>query len=175
MRWFFLIGAALVAVFAGVYVWLGGLKTPTVELLTTPQPVFLVGKPFKGVPDAAFGKLTAEAAELQRRGTVKGVLGNIFYNDVAQKGQPVEAFVGIVVADTAQPLPVGYRYRAFAAGQRVLRARTDAHFLLAPGKLYSAIKDEAERRKLKPRNVFVEQFPESGSAEVLMAVDGPAK
>lgn len=169
-RWFFIIGAALVAVFAGVYVWLGGLKEPQVELLTTDKPVFMAGRPFKGVPNAAFGKLTAEAAELQRRGTVKGALGNIFYNDVEKKGQPVEAFVGIVVADTAQPLPVGYRYRTFAAGQRVLRVRTDAHFMLAPGKLYSALKDEAGKRKLKLRNVFVEQFPENAPAELLAPV-----
>lgn len=169
-RWFLLIGAALVAVFAGVYVWLGGLKTPTVELLTTTQPVYLAGRPFKGVPDAKFGQLTAEAAEFQRRGTVKGVLGNIFYNDVEKKGQPVEAFVGIVVPDTTQPLPVGYQYRSFAAGQRVLRARTDAHFMLAPGKLYSALKEQAEQRKLKLRNVFVEQFPENAPAEVMATV-----
>lgn len=172
-RWFLLIGAALVAIFAGVYVWLGGLKEPEVALLTTDGPVFLAGRPFEGVPDAKFGQLTAEAAELQRRGTVKGVLGNIFYNDVEKKGQPVKAFVGIVVPDTAQALPVGYRYRTFAAGQRVLRARTDAHFLLAPGKLYSAVKEQAESRKLTSRNVFLEQFPESGPAEVLMVVDGP--
>ncbi|RTQ47500.1 hypothetical protein EJV47_18950 [Hymenobacter gummosus] len=170
MRWFLIIGGALVAVFVGVYVWLGGLKPPTVELLTTEQPVFLAGKPFKGVPNAEFGKLTGEVAELQRRGTVRGVLGNIFYNDVEKQGQPVEAFVGLVVPDTTQRLPIGYRYRVFAGGQKVLRARTDASFMLAPGQLYSAVKDEAEKRKLKLRNVFVEQYPENGTSEVLATV-----
>lgn len=169
-RWFFIIGGVLVAIFGGVYVWLGGLKRPQVELLTTTQPVFVAGKPYYGTPNAQLGQLTGEVAEMQRRGTIKGVLGNIFYNDVQAKTDSVRAFVGLVVPDTAQSLPIGYRYRTFAAGQRVLRARTTAHFLLAPGQLYDAVQKQAEERKLTLGHVYVEQFPEAGESEVLAVV-----
>jgi hypothetical protein len=170
-RWFFIIGGALVLGFAGVYAWLGGFKTPQVELITTDKPIFLAGKPYKGIPDKQFGKLFAEANELYRKGTIKGVLGNIYYNDAVAEGEEIDSFIGVVVPDTvSQRLPVGYRYRAFAAGQRVLRARVEASFMLAPGRLYPALKEAAKERQLKLRNVFVEQFPETGPAEMLVTV-----
>lgn len=172
-RWFFIIGGVLLAIFAGVYTWLGGFSTPQVELLTTAQPVFLAGKPYKGIPDKQFGKLFAEANELYRKGRLKGVLGNIYYNDAVAEGEEIDAFVGLIVPDTtSQQLPAGYSYRSFAAGQRVLRARVKANFMLAPGRLYPALKEELKTRKLTSQNVFLEQFPEEGPAEMLVVVAG---
>ncbi|GAB2945760.1 hypothetical protein GCM10027048_08530 [Hymenobacter coalescens] len=170
-RWFFIIGGVLLLGFAGVYAWLGGFSQPKVELVRTEQPIFLAGRYYKGIPDKQFGKLFAEANELYRKGTLKGVLGNIYYNDAQAEGEEIEAFIGLVVPDTTtQRLPVGYRYRTFAAGQKVLRARVEANFMLAPGRLYPALKDEAKAKKIKLRNVFVEQFPENAPAEMLVTV-----
>jgi hypothetical protein len=170
-RWFFIIGGVLLLVFAGVYAYLGGFSNPRVELVTTERPIFLAGRAYQGIPDKQFGKLFAEANELYRKGALKGVLGNIYYNDAVAEGEKIDAFVGVVVPDTtSQQLPVGYRYRAFAAGQKVLRARVTANFMLAPGRLYPALKEAAKERKLKLRNVFVEQFPEDAPAEMLVTV-----
>ncbi|OON70877.1 hypothetical protein B0919_02395 [Hymenobacter sp. CRA2] len=161
----------MLLIFAGAYAWMGGFRTPQLELVTTQQPIFVAGRYYKGIPDKEFGKLFAEANELYRKGTIKGVLGNIYYNDADTEGEEIEAFIGVVVPDTTrQQLPIGYRYRAFAAGQRVLRARVKANFMLAPGLLHPALKKEAEARKLKLRNVFVEQFPEDAPAEMLVTV-----
>ncbi|RAK64564.1 hypothetical protein [Hymenobacter edaphi] len=173
-RWFFIIGGVLLLGFAGVYTWLGGFSTPQIDLITTGQPVFLAGKAYKGLPDKQFGKLYAEANELYRKGTLKGTLGNIYYNDAVAEGEEIDAFVGLVVADTvSQALPVGYRYRSFAAGQRVLRARVKANFMLAPGRLYPALQEAVKARKLTSRNVFLEQFPEDAPAEMLLVVAAP--
>ncbi|AYA38040.1 hypothetical protein D3Y59_13915 [Hymenobacter oligotrophus] len=170
-RWFFIIGGVLLSVFAAVYAYLGGFATAQVEQLTTPQPIYLAGRYYEGIPDQNFAKLFSQTNELYRAGTLKGTLGNIYYNDPEKEGQEVKAFVGVVVPDTtSQQLPVGYSFRALPAGQRVLRARVKASFMLAPGKLYPALKDAVKERKLQTQSVFVEQFPEDAPSEMLVVL-----
>jgi hypothetical protein len=170
-RWFVIIGSVLLVAFGGVYAYLGGFAKPDVALVTTEKPVFLAGQYYAGIPDNDFGKLFTKANDLQRSGRVRGTLGNIYYNDPEKEGEEVKAFIGLVVADTiSQQLPEGYRYRTFAAGQKVLRARVNAHFMLAPGRLYDALKDAAEQQKLKMQKVYLEQFPEDAPAEMLVVV-----
>ncbi|WP_400192697.1 hypothetical protein [Hymenobacter sp. B81] len=166
-RWFLIIGAALALTFAAVYTWLGGFRTPEVALVTTARPVFVLGQYYYGLPNNDFGKLFSQANELQRSGRVRGTLGNIIYNNPQQEGDSVRAFVGLVVADTLQARPAGYQYRTFAAGQRVLRAQVDAHFMLAAGLLYPAVEKQAAAQQLKLRHVYLEQFPADAPAEVL--------
>ncbi|KAA9331280.1 hypothetical protein F0P96_13580 [Hymenobacter busanensis] len=169
-RWFVIIGAVLALGFAGVYAWLGGFRSPQVDVLTTQQPVFVAGQYYAGIPGQEFGELFREAGELQRSGRLRGTLGNLYYNAPESEGDSIKAFIGLVVADTSQPLPTGFRYRTFAAGQRVVRARIQAHYMLAPGKLYPALKAAAETQKLKLRQVYLERFPEEGPAEMVAVV-----
>ncbi|GAA4390063.1 hypothetical protein [Hymenobacter koreensis] len=170
-RWFLIIGATLVLGFAGVYAWLGGFRTPEVDVTTTARPVFLAGQYYSGLPNNDFGKLFSRANELQRNGQIKGTLGNIIYNNPQKEGDSVKAFIGLLVADTtSQSLPAGYSYRIFSAGQRVLRARVNAHFMLAAGRLYPALEKTAKEQKLKLNHVYLEQFPADAPAEVLAVI-----
>ena len=171
-RWLFL-ALLLVALSAAVwYAYLGGFRAPVVRLTTTAQPIYLAGQPFQGAASSPeFGPLFRRAQQLRDQGRLRGALGNIYYSNPETSGDSVRAFIGVVVADTmARPLPAGYRYRVFAAGQRVVEARLTASYLVAPGKLYDGIRDFIAREKLTSRQVYLEQFPNEGPAEVLAVV-----
>jgi len=171
-RWIF-IGALLIAFgFAGVLAYLGGFRSADVTLETTPQPIFLAGRYFAGrVSSAEFGPLFRQAQQLQQSGQLRGDLANIYYNDPAGAEDTVKAFVGLVVPDTtSQPLPTSYHYRTFAAGQRVLHARIQASYMVAPDKLYSGVKAFAGQQKLTLRQVYLERFGAADHAEVLAVV-----
>ncbi|QIX61485.1 hypothetical protein FY528_07390 [Hymenobacter lutimineralis] len=171
-RWFLLLSLAVIATVAGIYAYLGGFTTAEVELLTTKEPIFLAGRYFQGRADSKdFGPLFRQAHQLQESGQLRGDLGNVYYNDPEAAGDTVKAFVGLIVADTtSQTLPTGYRYSTFSGGQRVVRARVQASYMVAPDKLYSGIKHFAEQEKIKLGKVYVERFPAQGPVEVLALV-----
>ncbi|TGE20670.1 hypothetical protein E5K00_22015 [Hymenobacter aquaticus] len=172
-RWLFLLIFLFTVGAAILYAYVGGFKTPTVTIVTTPAPVFLAGQAFYGsANDEKFGPLFRSVKEAKDQGQLRGELANIYYNDPEKARDTVRAFVGLVVADTvSQQLPPGYQYRTFAAGQRVVRARTTASYLVAPNKLYPAITDAANQQKLKLRHIYLEKFPEQGESEVLAVVE----
>ncbi|MGY2130834.1 hypothetical protein ACW9KT_01295 [Hymenobacter sp. HD11105] len=172
MRWFWLIGFLLILVFGGVYAYLGGFRQPEVAVITTEKPIYLAGRYFNGpVKSEEFGPLFRQAQQLKASQQLQGNLANIYYNDPEAAGDTVKAFVGLIVADTvSQKLPPGYRYSIFSGGQRVVQARLEASYMIAPGKLYSGIKDFVKQQKLALSQVYVEQFPDTGPAEVLAVV-----
>ncbi|MBC8083638.1 MAG: hypothetical protein H7Z21_10540 [Hymenobacter sp.] len=163
----FLIGAVAVA-----YYVLGGFKRAEVKLEVTARPMFLAGRYFEGPASGeAFGDLTREAYEIRTSGKLRGIFGNIFYNDPATSREAAKVFVGLLVDDTvSQRLPAGYRYRAFAAGQRVLHSSIEASYLVAPGKLYDGVKQTAKQQALTLQNVYLERFPTTGPVEVWAVV-----
>jgi len=172
-RWIFLAILLLTAAGVAVYGYLGGFRKPEVTVTTTPQPIFLLGHYYKGsVRGEEFGPLFRQAQQFRASGAVRGELANIYYNDPTTTRDTVEAFIGLIVADTmTRKLPSGYRYRTFAAGQRVIQARTTASYLLAPNMLYPAVEATAKQQKLKLRQVYLEQFAEEGPSEVLAVIE----
>jgi hypothetical protein len=171
-RWFFLLSILIAALAAGIYAYLGGFRSPEVELVTTQGPIYLAGKYFNGRVDSKeFGPLFRQAHQLQESGQLRGELANIYYNDPEAAGDTVKAFIGLIVPDTTtQTLPSGYRYSTFSGGQSVVRARINASYMVAPDKLYASIKRYAELQKLKLQKVYVESFPAKGPVEVMAVV-----
>lgn len=171
-RWFFL--ALLLVTLSAVawYAYLGGFRSPTVVLTTTQQPVYLAGRAFAGPANSSqFGPLFRQAQQLREKGTLRGDLGNIYYSNPEAEDDSVKAFVGIIVPDTtSQRLPAGYRYRVFAAGQRVVHATLDASFMIAPGTLYTSIREFAQQHHLTAKKIYLERFPEEKPVEVLAVV-----
>ncbi|TGE05634.1 hypothetical protein [Hymenobacter fodinae] len=167
-RIFLVLSLVLGIGFTVAYWKMGGFKAATVTQETLAQPYFVAGQYYEGpADDEAFGDLTRKAYELRRTGQVRGDFGNIFYNSPEDTRTAAKAFVGLVVADTTQKLPSGYKYRVFPAGQRVLHAHIDAGYMVAPDKLYGGIKDYAKERKITLQDVYLERFPEKGEPEVL--------
>ncbi|GAA3937367.1 hypothetical protein [Hymenobacter algoricola] len=171
-RWLFIVALLIAFGFAGVYTYLGGFRTAAVTLETTTQPIFLAGRYFAGrVSSDQFGPLFRQAQQLHQSNQLRGDLANIYYNDPAAADDSVQAFVGLVVADTiSQQLPTDYRYRVFAAGQRVVHARIQASYMVAPDKLYSGVKTFAEKQQLKLRHHYLERFGADDKAQVLAVV-----
>jgi hypothetical protein len=173
MNRIFLILSLFLLVAVGVaYYFVGGFKQAEVKLETTAQPIFLAGSYYEGAGNSeAFGDLTRKAYEIRSSGKLRGTFGNIFYNDPATSSESAKVFVGLIVDDTvSQQLPAGYQYRVFPAGQRVLHARIEASYLVAPGKLYSGVKEQAKQNSLTLQNLYLERFPNTGPVEVWAVV-----
>lgn len=162
MRYLFPVVILLTAVLLGIYTYLGGLHKPTVALQTTAAPTLLAGQLYVGkVQEPRFGELFREAKAMQENGRLGRslALANLYYNDPESAHDTIRAFVGLAVADTAQVLPTGWRYRAVPAGGRFMEARiTGVSYLLAPNKLYPAAIEAVQQQKLTQRPLYLEQF-----------------
>lgn len=171
-RIFIILSLLLLVAFGIAYFGLGGFRQAEITLETTAQPVFLAGSYFEGPANSeTFGNLTRKAYEYRTSGKVRGTFGNIFYNDPATSSEAAKVFVGLIVDDTlTQTLPAGYRYRVFPAGQRVLHARIEASYLVAPDKLYSGVKEHAKQNGLALQSIYLERFPSTGPVELLAVV-----
>jgi hypothetical protein len=175
VRYLFPIVLVVTAIALGFYAYLGGLRTPTVALETTPTPTLLAGQPFHGkVQDQHFGELFREAKNTQENGRLGSglALANIYYNNPETAHDTIRAFVGLAVADTTHPLPTGWRYRVVPAGQRIMRASIKGvSFLLAPDKLYPAATDAIKAQKLTQRgNFYLERFGADEISEMWIGV-----
>lgn len=171
-RIFLLLSLLLIVAVGVAYYALGGFKKAEVTLETTTQPIFMAGRYFEGPASSeAFGDLTREAYQLRSSGKLRGTFANIFYNNPTKSSEAAKVFVGLALDDTvSQQLPADYHYRTFAAGQRVLHARIEASYLVAPDKLYTGVKEAAITQSLTLQNVYLERFPTSGPVEVWAVV-----
>ncbi|MDQ2794262.1 MAG: hypothetical protein M3Y12_09685 [Bacteroidota bacterium] len=171
MRYLFLAIILLTLAAAGTYAYLGGTREPKVTLETTAAPLYLAGQPFHGkVTGDGFGDLFRQAKDAQAR--LHGDLANLYLNDPETAHDTIRAFIGLIVPDTTQPLPAGFRYRVVPAGQRVLAARlTGVSYLLAPNKLYPAALEAVKKQQLTQRGDFyLERFGANEESEVWVGV-----
>jgi hypothetical protein len=171
MRYLFLAIILFTVIAAGVYVYLGGNRSPRVALETTTVPLYLAGQPYHGaVTGNAFGSLFREAKDAQAR--LGGDLANLYLNDPETAHDTITAFIGLALADTTRPLPAGFRYRVVPAGQRVVAARLQGvSYLLAPNKLYPAALDAIRAQHLTQRGDFyLERFGANDASEVWIGV-----
>ena len=170
-RYLFLAIILLTLAVAGTYVYLGGTREPVVTLETPAAPLLLAGQPFHGaVTGAGFGELFRQAKDAQAR--LRGDLANLYLKDPETAHDTIQAFIGLAVADTTQPLPAGFRYRVVPAGQRVIAARLrGVSYLLAPNKLYPAALDAVKKQHLTQRGDFyLERFGQDDASEVWVGV-----
>jgi hypothetical protein len=157
---FVLVMAVLAIIVMAFYAYLGGFSTAAVKESTS-ETIYVAGQHFKGTAkDPKMGAAFQRAAEVLEKKELKGVLGNIYYNNPDEKGDSIDAFIGVMVPDTAVALPQGYELRAVQGGRKVLHGEVNAHYMLAPNKLYEAIFDHAKKRNLKLETLYVEWFPE---------------
>ncbi len=175
MRYFVPVVLLVTAVLLGIYAYLGGLHTPTVTVETTAAPVLVAGQAYQGkVQGPRFGELFREAKTMQENGRLGNApaLTNIYYKDPETAHDTIRAFIGLAVADTARPLPGGWRYRVVPAGQRVVSARiTGVSYLLAPNKLYPAAAEALKQQKLTQRGDFyLERFGNDEVSEMWIGI-----
>lgn len=167
---FFIIVAILSIAGLSFYTYLGGFSKPAIEHTTT-ETLYIAGRYYEGLPKGElFNEIFQQAGEAVEKGTLKGDLGGIYYNNPDESGDTIKAFVGVVVADKNVALPQHYEIRTVEAGQKVLKGRIKAHMLLAPNKLYNAIFEYAEKNNIRLKPFYVEWFPSKQEAVVQVAV-----
>jgi hypothetical protein len=157
---FLLVMAVLSIIVLAFYTYLGGFSSASVSEVNS-QQLYVAGRPFKGTTkDEAINKAFQRAAEVLDKKELEGVLGNIYYNNPEQRTDSLDAFIGVIMPDSAVRLPADYELRVVPGGRSALRAEVDAHYMLSPNKLYEAIFDYAKEQNLKLETFYVEWFPE---------------
>ncbi|QCR24074.1 GyrI-like domain-containing protein [Pontibacter sp. SGAir0037] len=156
--------AVLAITIISFYAYLGGFSSPAYTV-TTSEPVYVAGKAYKGtIKDEQMGNVFRRAAEVLDKQELDGVLGSIYYNNPDETSDSINAFIGVVVADTTIQLPADYELRMVPGGRQVLRGEINAHYMVAPGKLYDGIFEHAKEKNIQLQNFFLEWFPESHKA-----------
>ncbi|MBB6609488.1 GyrI-like domain-containing protein [Pontibacter sp. Tf4] len=158
-RKFLIAIGVIMAIMVGIYAYVGGFSEPKV-LVATSEPLLLAGQPFKGtVKDEAFGNAFQKAAKLLAENKLQGVLGNVYYSNPESKTDTIRAFIGVVIQDSTISLPEGYELLRVPGGRQVVHSEINAHYMIAPGKLYTNLFAYAEENKLKLEEFYVEWFP----------------
>ncbi|MBD1398963.1 GyrI-like domain-containing protein [Pontibacter sp. JH31] len=159
-RKFLLVMVILSIIVGAFYAYLGGFSSAKVSEVDS-QQLFVAGRAFKGaVTDNLINDSFRRAAEVLDKKELEGMLGNIYYNNPEDRGDSIHAFIGVVIPDSAVQLPADYELRVVPAGRRALRSEVNAHYMLAPNKLYEAIFDYAKEKNLGLETFYVEWFPE---------------
>ena len=161
-----LIIGLLLAIGFGIYAYLGGFNQVNITT-TTSKPKFVAGKYFAGsMKDKTLGNYFQEAAKLLEDKEINGHFGNIYYNNPEESHDSIQAFIGIVVADSLVKLPTGYELRKWPGGQPVLQTTVNAHYFLAPNKLYAKLFDYAKENNVKLKKQYLEEFFNNRSGQV---------
>lgn len=169
MKKFFYIMAGFAIIMLVVYTYIGGFTAPEVSEQAS-EKLYVGGIPFKGsLQDDKFSKAFRRAAEVLDKGELEGMLGNIYYND-PERGDSIDAFIGVVVPDSAVNLPADFELRTVPARKRVVRAEANANVALLPKKLYEAVFDYAKENNLELETFYVEWFPEENKGVVEVPV-----
>jgi hypothetical protein len=159
-RKFLLVVVVLSIIVGAFYAYLGGFSKARVSEVSSEQ-LYVAGRAFKGsVTDNLINDSFRRAAEVLDKKELEGALGNIYYNNPEGRADSVNAFIGVVIPDSAVQLPADYTLRVVPGGRRALRGEVNAHYMLAPNKLYEAIFEYAKQKNLELETFYVEWFPE---------------
>ncbi|MFC5272147.1 GyrI-like domain-containing protein [Adhaeribacter terreus] len=164
-----LIGIFVILLLGGAgYGWLGGFSNPEIKQITTSE-IYVAGKEYKGsVKSDKFGELFLEAGKLVEEKKLAGNPGGIYYNDPEKHKDSINAFIGVVISDPKMTLPAGYAVRTIPAGKKAVQGSINAHYLLAPNKLFPAIFNYAKNKNILLQDFFVERYPDTRHAEAIV-------
>jgi hypothetical protein len=165
MKKFLYIMVGIAIVMLVLYTYLGGFTTPDVAVRPS-EKMYIAGIPFNGsLDDERFGNYFRRAAEVVDKGELQGMLANVYYND-PESNDSIDAFIGIIIPDSAVLLPADYELRVIPAKRNVVHAEANANMALLPRKLYKAVFDYAKENNLKLETFYVEWFPENDKGVV---------
>ncbi|PKV67122.1 GyrI-like domain-containing protein [Pontibacter ramchanderi] len=157
---FLLVMLVLSFIVAAFYAYLGGFSSAKVSETNSTQ-LYVAGRAFRGsVNDKGINDAFRRAAEVLDKKELEGMLGNIYYNNPEGRADSLDAFIGVIIPDSAAQLPADYELRVVPGGRRALRGEVSAHYMLAPNKLYEAVFDYSKEQNLELETFYVEWFPE---------------
>lgn len=163
---FLSLAGALVATLLLWYHRMGGFNTPKVQH-GTEGPFFIGGLYYEGrVKDPAMGTLFDTASALVLRKEVEGTLAAHFLNDPNKDEGRIKAFIGIVKEDSLSALPTGWTWKVIPSSEAV-KGSIEAHYLLAPFKVYPAMEEYAKGLNKKLREQSLEIYPSEREVVVI--------
>lgn len=159
-------------ILGGAYIYLGGLNKVayTVENVNDYN---LVGRHFQGKADDT--KVEAyfyEAKDLLATGRLNGTLTLVHYNDTTLAGEEVKFFIGVLLKEGIDALPVDYD-RLTIPAQRSMRATIEAHNFVMPKPqtIESTLREKANEYSIRLQDFTIEQY--LGERQLL--IDMPAR
>jgi len=159
---------SIILLTAGVYAYFGGFNKPEIKQTLSPE-IHVAGKEYKGsVKTEEFGNLFLEAGQLVEQKKIAGDLGGIYYNDPEKSKDSIHAFIGVIIPNLNTPIPAGYKVRTLPAGRKVVQGSIEAHVALAPSRLFPAIFEYAKENKIPLQDFFVERYPDTDHAVVMV-------
>lgn len=164
---------AITAVIVGVgYVYLGGLNKVeyTVENVSDYN---IVGRHFEGKSDdSQLEQAFFEAKDLLSDGRLNGTLALVHYNDTSLAEGNVKMFIGVLISEGVEALPVDYD-RLTIPANRAIRATIEAHNVVMPSPqtIENNLREKAEEYSMRLQDFTIEQY--IGSRQLL--IDMPAR
>jgi effector-binding domain-containing protein len=159
MRKVIFIGVSLLFI-AGIitYIVLGGLKKPQLGTVQVPGYI-MAGIAFKGLAsNEQLLNLFEQTRNYHQQNKLPGTLAALYHDIPSDKGE-VDAFVGVVVKDSATVLPGKYSYKYIPAAKAV-QATINSHYLVAPApeKIRAALLSYAREKGLLLQDFVIEQY-----------------
>jgi hypothetical protein len=152
------------------YYRLGGFNKPEITMVQAPA-YHVAGKSYKGkMTTKEFGTLFKEAETFVEKKELAGRVSGIFYSKPEKENDTITAFVGVILDDPTQKLPVGYTIKEIPA-RKIIRATIHAHILVSPF-IYPDIEDYAGEQKVELLHVPAVEIYISNSE---MIIEVPVK
>mgnify|MGYP003775245793 CR=1 FL=1 len=159
-------------ILVSLYVYLGGLNKVEYSVENV-RDYNLVGRHFEG--KAKSSEIEAyffEARNLLANGQLDGILTLVHYNDTTLAEGQVKLFVGILLNQGIDALPVDYD-RLTIPAFRAMRATIEAHNIVMPSPqtIENTLREKAAEHSIRLQDFTIEQY--LGERELL--IDMPAR
>lgn len=154
------------------YVYFGGLNKVeyTVEDVSDYN---LVGRHFQGKgDDKQIEQAYFEAKNLLSDGRLNGTLSLVHYNDTTLAEGEIKLFIGILLDEGVDALPVDYD-RLTIPAQRAMRASIEQHNVImpSPATIEATLREKADAFSMRLQNFTIEQY----LGERKLLIDMPAR
>ncbi len=135
-----------------------GFFEPVTVSETYSSSKIVLGKPFKGdARSEEFGEIFTEVGRMTESGAVNGLVCGMYFNNPEKEKGIIDAFIGVMVADSNVTAPEGYVYKVIPE-RAVLEAHMKADYRVATVKCYQAIFDHSKANNIKITDEFFEWF-----------------
>lgn len=153
------------------YYSLGGFKDPVLTQETT-GPYFIAGQYYEGkVDDKALNALFERTEQMAKKEQLPGQPAALFYADPDKNNGNIQAFVGVIIKDTALLLPDSFEIRTVPA-QEVIKGNLEAHYTIVPVDVYQEVKKYARENKLTVSDTTLEIYSSRENLIVEVPVTG---
>lgn len=151
--------AVVFSILGFIYVKLGGLNEPTLEVADSPG-YFITGRFYKGsYNDEAVENIFYEVRQLLKEGRLHGILTIVYYKDPMEAEGQVENFIGIATPEKTTMVPPGLEQRKIPPG-KFLRATIEAHTAVmpVPGTIKEKLAALANDQGLEMGDISIEKY-----------------